>query len=67
MIGSKSYDWFKDIKLKWYFLPIVANMCLDIGGLVFMACPFNGWYMQTEIARNLTDPNRFNKLNVIFF
>jgi nitric-oxide synthase len=39
-------------------------MSLDCGGLVFTACPFNGWYMQTEIARDLADANRYNKLGV---
>ena len=41
-------------------------MSLDVGGLIFTACPFNGWYMQTEIARDLADANRYNKLPVSF-
>ena len=42
------YDWFEDFDLKWYALPAVANMLLEIGGLEFTACPFNGWYMSAE-------------------
>jgi nitric-oxide synthase len=39
-------------------------MKLEIGGIEFTACPFNGWYMVTEIGRNLADTNRYNKLPV---
>eukprot|EP00111_Clytia_hemisphaerica_P016599 TCONS_00049205-protein len=47
--------------LKWYAIPAVANMMLDIGGLQFTACPFSGWYNATEIgARNFTDTCRYN-------
>jgi nitric oxide synthase oxygenase domain/subunit len=38
-----NFSWFSDLKLKWYSVPAVANMKLDIGGLEFTACPFNGW------------------------
>jgi nitric oxide synthase oxygenase domain/subunit len=37
---------------------------IDIGGLEFTACPFNGWYMGTEIGRDLADENRYDKLLV---
>jgi nitric oxide synthase oxygenase domain/subunit len=40
-------------------------MMLDVGGLEFTACPFNGWYMGTEIGRDLADINRYNKLPII--
>ena len=60
-----SYDWFEDFDLKWYALPAVANMLLEIGGLEFTACPFNGWYMSAEIgSRNLCDTYRYNMLKV---
>ena len=58
------YEWFKDLNLKWYTIPGVSSMSLDVGGLVFTGSPFNGWYQQTEIAKNLTDINRYNKLSV---
>jgi nitric-oxide synthase, brain len=38
---------------------------LDVGGLEFTACPFNGWYMGTEIGRDFADINRYNKLPII--
>lgn len=37
-------------------------MLLDVGGVEFTACPFNGWYMGTEIGRDLADINRFDRL-----
>ena len=42
-------------------------MMLDLGGIEFTAIPFNGWYMGTEIGRDLADINRYNKLPVKFF
>lgn len=59
------YDWFKELNLKWYCVPGVSSMMLDVGGIEFTACPFNGWYMGTEIGRDLADLNRYNKLPVI--
>ncbi|CAB1348067.1 unnamed protein product, partial [Coregonus sp. 'balchen'] len=37
------YKWFQDLGLKWYAVPAVSNMLLEIGGIEFTACPFNGW------------------------
>lgn len=32
-----------------------------MGGIEYTSCPFNGWYMSTEIAmRNFTDTYRYN-------
>lgn len=54
------------LNLKWYGVPIVSDMQLEIGGLRYTAAPFNGWYMATEIsARNLADEQRYNLLPVI--
>lgn len=52
-----------DLQLKWYAVPIVSEMKLEIGGMDYTAAPFNGWYMGTEIgARNLADETRYNML-----
>lgn len=54
---------FEDLFLKWYGIPIISDMSLEIGGIIYGAAPFNGWYMGTEIgARNLADENRYNML-----
>ncbi|WP_096187794.1 nitric oxide synthase oxygenase [Evansella halocellulosilytica] len=53
----------KQLNLQWYAVPIISDMCLEIGGIEYPAAPFNGWYMGTEIgARNLADTDRYNVL-----
>uniref|UniRef100_A0A8C3KKC7 Nitric oxide synthase, inducible n=1 Tax=Calidris pygmaea TaxID=425635 RepID=A0A8C3KKC7_9CHAR len=60
------YEWFKELDLKWYALPAVANMLLEAGGLEFTGCPFNGWYMGTEIGvRDFCDVQRYNILKEV--
>ncbi|KAK1792259.1 hypothetical protein P4O66_012215 [Electrophorus voltai] len=57
---------FKELNLKWYGLPAVANMLLELGGLQFTACPFSGWYMGTEIGvRDFCDSSRYNILEEV--
>lgn len=52
-----------DLHLRWYGVPIISDMKLEIGGIEYTAAPFNGWYMETEIgARNLADSFRYNLL-----
>ena len=57
------FPWFGELGLRWYAVPVISDMCLEIGGICYPAAPFNGWYMGTEIgARNLADPGRYNQL-----
>ncbi|MBH5317871.1 nitric oxide synthase oxygenase [Paenibacillus sp. GSMTC-2017] len=57
---------FQSLNLKWYAVPLVSDMLLEIGGIQYSAAPFNGWYMGTEIgARNLADDNRYNQLPAV--
>lgn len=64
-VTLRRFEWFKDLGLKWYGLPAVSNMLLEIGGLEFSACPFSGWYMGTEIGvRDYCDSSRYNILEV---
>ncbi len=57
------YPAFTELELKWYAVPIVSEMRLNIGGIQYTAAPFNGWYMGTEIgARNFADEDRYNLL-----
>ncbi|RXZ83334.1 nitric oxide synthase [Paenibacillaceae bacterium] len=54
---------FVRLNLRWYAVPMVSDMHLEIGGIQYMAAPFNGWYMGTEIgARNFADEDRYNML-----
>ncbi|EJQ42611.1 MAG: nitric oxide synthase oxygenase [Bacillus wiedmannii] len=51
---------------KWYGVPMISDMRLEIGGISYTAAPFNGWYMGTEIgARNLADHDRYNLLPAV--
>ncbi|GGG79831.1 nitric oxide synthase oxygenase [Paenibacillus radicis (ex Gao et al. 2016)] len=54
---------FQALQLRWYAVPFISDMKLEIGGLNYTAAPFNGWYMGTEIgSRNLADVNRYHQL-----
>jgi nitric-oxide synthase, bacterial len=60
------FGWFADLGLRWYAVPVISDMYLDIGGVRYPAAPFNGWYMCTEIgSRDLGDTRRYNQLPVI--
>ncbi|MFJ9865757.1 nitric oxide synthase oxygenase [Streptomyces sp. NPDC101165] len=57
---------FADLGLRWYSVPAVSDMSLEIGGVTYPAAPFNGWYMGTEIgSRNLADTDRYNLLPAV--
>ena len=54
-----------DLGLKWYAIPAVSGMLLEVGGVQFPACPFNGWYAVSEIATaDFLNIHRYNLLNV---
>ncbi|MFP3471870.1 nitric oxide synthase oxygenase, partial [Micrococcus sp. SIMBA_144] len=62
VIQHPDYD-FTPLRARWYGVPIISDMRLEIGGISYDAAPFNGWYMGTEIgARNLADTDRYNLL-----
>lgn len=64
-IRHPEYQW-EELQLKWYAVPIISSMKLEVGGITYPAAPFNGWYMGTEIgARNLADDYRYNVLPTI--
>ncbi|MEK9521789.1 nitric oxide synthase oxygenase [Streptomyces venezuelae] len=57
---------FAELGLRWYAVPAISDMTLEIGGVRYPAAPFNGWYMGTEIgARNLADTDRYDLLPVV--
>ncbi len=62
-LSHPQHPWLSRRGLKWYALPAVSDMALDAGGMHYRFAPFNGWYLDCEIAaRNLTDTNRYNLL-----
>jgi nitric-oxide synthase, bacterial len=63
IIGHPEFDWFADLGLRWYAVPVISDMYLDVGGVCYPAAPFNGWYMCTEIgSRDLGDTGRYDQL-----
>lgn len=65
-IEHPDYPKFNALKLKWYAVPIISGMNLKIGGLTYPLCPFNGWYMESEIAsRNFLDDYRYNLIHKV--
>ncbi|WP_441248999.1 nitric oxide synthase oxygenase [Kitasatospora sp. McL0602] len=60
------FSWFAELGLRWYAVPAISDMTLEIGGVRYPAAPFNGWYMGTEIgARNLADAERYDQLGEV--
>ena len=57
---------FSQLGIKWYGVPLISDMLLEIGGIEYKMAPFNGWYMGTEIgSRNLADEDRYNLLPAV--
>ena len=50
-----------ELGLKWCAVPAISNFKLEIGGISYGCCPFNGWFMGTEIARDLWEPGRYDR------
>ncbi|GGB10724.1 nitric oxide synthase [Macrococcus hajekii] len=60
------YPDFSKLNLSWYAVPFISGMELRIGGITYPCAPFNGWYMESEIAsRNLLDCYRYNLIEEI--
>ncbi|EGA89863.1 nitric-oxide synthase [Planococcus donghaensis MPA1U2] len=65
-INHSEIQGFSQLGLKWYGVPLISDMLLEIGGIKYKMAPFNGWYMGTEIgARNLADEDRYNALPAV--
>ena len=65
-ITHPEFRWFAELGLRWHAIPAISNMRLEIGGVSYGAAPFNGWYLQTEIAaRNLVDADRYDTLPLV--
>ncbi len=65
-IAHPELSWLAGLGLRWYAVPVISDMYLDIGGVHYPAAPFNGWYMCTEIgSRDLGDTGRYDQLPVI--
>ncbi|RNH97786.1 nitric oxide synthase oxygenase [Micromonospora aurantiaca] len=64
-IHHPQHAWIGDLGLRWPAVPVISNMLLSIGGVIYPA-PFNGFFMASEIAvRNLADNDRYGKLSEV--
>jgi nitric-oxide synthase len=66
-ITHPEFDWFAELELRWYAVPVITDMYLEAGGIRYPCAPFNGWYQaSTEVGvRNLGDPDRYNMLPAV--
>jgi nitric-oxide synthase, bacterial len=65
-ITHPEFRWFAGLGLRWYAVPVISDMYLDIGGIRYPAAPFNGWHTGTEIgSRDLGDRGRYDQLPAI--
>lgn len=57
---------FDRLGLRWFALPAVSGMALDLGGTLYPAAPSTGVYQGTEIGSvNLGDPRRYDQLPAV--
>lgn len=54
-----------ELGLKWCAVPAITNFRMEIGGIDYGCLPFNGWFMETEIARNLFEEKRYDRADEI--
>lgn len=54
-----------ELALQWCAVPAIANFRMEIGGIDYGCLPFNGWFMGTEIARNLFEDKRYDRAEEI--
>jgi nitric oxide synthase oxygenase domain/subunit/sulfite reductase alpha subunit-like flavoprotein/hemoglobin-like flavoprotein len=40
---------------RWTTVPAISNFKMNLGGVLYQNMPFNGWFMTTEIVRNLME------------
>lgn len=64
-IHHPQYPAVEGLGLRWCAIPAIANFRLEIGGIRYGCAPFNGWFMETEIARNLWEEGRYGKAEAI--
>ena len=66
-ISHPEFDWFTELGLRWYAVPVITDMYLEAGGIRYPCAPFNGWYQaSSEVGvRNLGDSDRYNMLPAV--
>jgi nitric-oxide synthase len=66
-VSHPEFEWFADLGLRWYAVPVITDMYLEAGGIRYPCVPFNGWYQaSTEVGvRNLGDAGRYDMLPAV--
>ena len=64
-IEHPQYPGIGELGLEWCAIPAISNFKMEIGGVNYGCLPFNGWFMETEIARNLFEDWRYDKAEAI--
>jgi len=54
-IEHPDYPGIKNLGLKWAAVPAISNFNMNLGGINYNCCPFNGWFVSIEIVRNLME------------
>jgi len=65
MITHPKFPEFGKLGLRWCVVPTVTSFTLRLGGLEYPCNPFNGWFQETEITRDLLEPGRMDKMEAI--
>ncbi len=55
LIEHPEFPEVKKLGYKWTAIPALSNFSVMIGGIEYTAAQFNGWFVTTEIARNLLE------------
>jgi len=45
----------KDLGLRWASVPAISDFNMNLGGIDYQCCPFNGWFVSIEVVRNLME------------
>lgn len=65
-ITHPDYPWFADLGLRWYTVPAISALSLEIGGVLYPSAPQSGWYVVTEIGtRDFGDTERYDQLPAV--
>lgn len=49
-IFHPKYPALSELKMQWYPIPAVVALDMSLGGILYTAIPFNGWYADTEVC-----------------
>ncbi|KAL7542688.1 hypothetical protein ACHAXR_011997 [Thalassiosira sp. AJA248-18] len=61
-IHHPRYPELTSLNMRWYPIPAVCALDMTVGGIMYTAVPFNGWYANTEVVRDLVHDGRYNML-----